>query len=74
MADLKSVYRASSKDAAEAALDELGAKWGDTYPIMIKSWRKNGNIYLRILNILNRNEKSSIQPMRWWPSIVSFED
>ena len=40
MTDLKPVYRASSKDAAEAALDELEAKWGDMYPIVIKSWRK----------------------------------
>jgi len=39
MADLKPVYRASSKEAAETALDELEAKWGDTYPIVIKSWR-----------------------------------
>lgn len=39
MADLKPVYRASSKEAAEAALDELETKWGDTYPIVIKSWR-----------------------------------
>jgi transposase-like protein len=39
MADLKPVYRASNKQAAETALDELEAKWGDTYPIVIKSWR-----------------------------------
>lgn len=40
MADLKPVYRASSKENAEVALDALEAKWGDTYPIVIKSWRK----------------------------------
>jgi putative transposase len=40
MADLKPVYRASSKEAAETALDELEEKWGGTYPIVIKSWRK----------------------------------
>jgi len=39
MADLKPVYRASNKAAAETALDELEAKWGDTYPVVIKSWR-----------------------------------
>jgi len=39
MVDLKPVYRASRLDAAEAALDSLEAKWGDTYPIVIKSWR-----------------------------------
>ena len=40
MADLKQVYRASSKENAEIALDQLEEKWGSTYPIVIKSWRK----------------------------------
>jgi putative transposase len=40
MDDLKPVYRASSKEAAETALDDLAEKWGDTYPIVIKSWRQ----------------------------------
>lgn len=40
MADLKPVYRAASKDAAEMALDELEEKWGETYPIVIQSWRR----------------------------------
>lgn len=39
MADLKPVYQASSLVAAETALDALEAKWGETYPIVIKSWR-----------------------------------
>ena len=39
MVDLKRVYRATSKDAAEQALDELEGRWGDLYPIVIKSWR-----------------------------------
>lgn len=39
MADLKPVYRAVSKAAAEDALDALEAKWGEQYPIVIKSWR-----------------------------------
>ncbi len=39
MADLKPVYRASSLEAAEVALEALEAKWGETYPIVIKSWR-----------------------------------
>jgi len=39
MVDLKRVYRATSKDAAEQALDELEGRWGDMYPIVIKSWR-----------------------------------
>lgn len=40
MADLKPVYRAVSKQAAEDALDDLEAKWGEQYPIVIKSWRR----------------------------------
>lgn len=38
MADLKPVYRAVSKEAAETALDELDAKWGQQYPVVIQSW------------------------------------
>ena len=39
MADLKCVYKAATLNAAETALDELDAKWGDKYPLVIKSWR-----------------------------------
>lgn len=39
MADLKCVYKAATLNAAELALDELDAKWGDKYPLVIKSWR-----------------------------------
>ncbi len=39
MADLKCVYKAATLNAAEAALDELETKWGDKYPMVIKSWR-----------------------------------
>jgi len=41
MADLKPVYKAVTKEAAESALDRLDEKWGDIYPIVIKSWRNN---------------------------------
>lgn len=50
MADLKRVYRALNKQAAETALDELERLWGDRYPIVIQSWRKkwdNLSIYFR---------------------------
>jgi len=39
--DLKSVYRAGTKDLAEQRLNELDAAWGRKYPIVIKSWRVN---------------------------------
>ncbi len=40
MADLKPVYKAATKLEAELALDELEAKWGKQYPIVIQSWRR----------------------------------
>ncbi len=39
--DLKHVYGTVSKEAAESELDSLDAKWGEQYPIVIKSWRDN---------------------------------
>ena len=41
MKDLKPVYGAATKEAGEAALDQLEAKWGEHYPVVIKSWRDN---------------------------------
>jgi putative transposase len=39
--DLKKVYQASTKAIAQRELDELEQKWGQKYPVIIKSWRKN---------------------------------
>lgn len=39
--DLKRVYAAVSKDAAETEMLNLDEKWGEKYPIVIKSWRDN---------------------------------
>jgi transposase-like protein len=39
MKDLKRVYQALSKEAAELELDRLEEKWGTKYPIVINSWR-----------------------------------
>ena len=39
MADLKCVYKAATLNAAELALDDLEAKWGEKYPMAITSWR-----------------------------------
>jgi transposase-like protein len=41
MRDLKEVYRAVSKEAAEAALERLEEKWGGKYPIVIQSWKNH---------------------------------
>jgi len=39
--DLKTVYQAVNKEVAESNLDHLELKWGEQYPIVIKSWRDN---------------------------------
>lgn len=41
MSDLKRVYKAPTKQAAEKALLELEARWGEKYPIAVKSWIDN---------------------------------
>ena len=41
MADLKQVYKAPSREVAENKLSELDDKWGNLYPVVIKSWRSN---------------------------------
>ena len=40
-ADLKPIYKAVSEASALQALDELEAKWGEKYPLGVKSWRVN---------------------------------
>ncbi|MDK2065542.1 IS256 family transposase [Aliarcobacter butzleri] len=39
MKDLKLIYQAISKEAAEIELDNLEEKWGKKYPIVIQSWK-----------------------------------
>jgi len=41
MQDLKKVYKAPTKSAAEDALLELEQKWGEKYPMVINSWTNN---------------------------------
>lgn len=41
MQDLKQVYRARTRELAEANLDKLEARWGAKYPVVIASWRRN---------------------------------
>lgn len=38
MADLKPVYKAINKEAAEEALLKLDETWGSKYPIVLRSW------------------------------------
>jgi len=41
MSDLKLVYKAPTKVAAEDALLELESKWGKRYPMVVNSWMNN---------------------------------
>ena len=41
MGDLKTVYQAPTLDLAELNLDKLEDKWGQKYPVVIGSWRRN---------------------------------
>lgn len=41
LADLKEVYKASTKEFAEQQLNTLDEKWGKKYPVVIASWRNN---------------------------------
>lgn len=41
MVDLKRVYQAPNKDTAEGELLGLEDKWGEQYPIVIRSWTNN---------------------------------
>jgi putative transposase len=41
MVNLKEVYQAASKDNAEYQLLKLEEKWGEKYPMVIKSWQSN---------------------------------
>ena len=40
-ADMKGIYTAPNRDAAQLALDQLEGKWGQKYGYAIKSWREN---------------------------------
>lgn len=40
-AEMKSIYTAPNKQAAEQALDDFEEKWGAKYGYAIKSWREN---------------------------------
>jgi len=41
MSNLKRVYKAPTKEAAEEALLELEKRWGERYPMVINSWKNN---------------------------------
>jgi putative transposase len=54
MKDLQGVYRATTKEQAERCLDQLAANWGQRYPKVIESWRKN---WPRLSNYFQYNKE-----------------
>lgn len=57
LVDLKRVYKALNKEAAESALDDLEETWGSKYPIVIQSWRNkwdNLSVYFRYPEAIRR--------------------
>jgi transposase-like protein len=41
VADLRTVYQAPTREAAEGKLLELGERWGDKYAVAVSSWERN---------------------------------
>lgn len=39
--DLKSIYKATTEDIAKEELKNLDKKWGEKYPVVIRSWQNN---------------------------------
>ena len=50
MADLKTIYQASTRDKALHALSRLEQKWGKRYPKIIESWRRNWDNLMTMFN------------------------
>ena len=68
--NLKTVYCAVSKDSALAQLDMVDEKWGEMYPIVIKSWRDNWERLTENFSILLQSARLSTQPIRLRAIIV----
>jgi putative transposase len=41
VADLRAIYQAPTREAAETRLLELAERWGDSYPMAVRSWETN---------------------------------
>lgn len=50
MDDLQPIHKATSKAAAEFALNELEIQWGSEYPLIIQSWRRKWDKLMEFLN------------------------
>ncbi len=41
VADLRTIYQAPTREAAEERLLELGERWGERYAVVVRSWERN---------------------------------
>ena len=74
LVDLKRVYKALNKEAAESALDDLEETWGSKYPIVIQSWRNKWD-NLSVYSAIQRTFAGSfIQAIQLRRCIGSFEN
>jgi len=48
--DLKTIYQASNIQEAELAMDQFEEKWGEKYPVVIRSWRNNWHYLTRFFD------------------------
>ncbi len=48
--DLKPIYQAVNSTTALTALDDLEAKWGSTYPALIRLWRNSWEEFIPFLD------------------------
>jgi putative transposase len=82
--DLRPIYSAETREAAEAELDRFEAKWGESYPMIVQSWRSNWERVVPFLNFppalrkviyttnaiesLNSSLRKVLTPRRHFPS------
>jgi transposase-like protein len=71
MADLKAVYKAATLNAAELALDDLEAKWGDKYPMVISLGGTSGPRSRPTSNTPTTCARRFTPPTRWEPYTAS---
>ena len=48
--DLKEIYKAKNLDSAEIAMEKFDEKWGEKYPLIVKSWNRNWSHLVRFFD------------------------
>lgn len=72
-ADLKPVYKAPIEEVDFAALDEFETKWGEKYPLGVKSWRCQLDWTFNYIQISAGDSQADLHHKRHWefqPSVA----